>query len=369
MMPFSKHLLLFLLIIRIGSLNAQSTAKSVSIEQWFQKHLHDLGGRAVLMVYHNNQIVYSKTVNDLSAKERMMAKWMAKKQGKDPEKSIADFTPTTVLPIASCSKWLTAALVMTFVQEGKLKLNDTVGAFLPIMTQHGKGAIQISHCLSHLTGIQSPPLRESFGELKNMASMDEAVANIAQLPIEGKPGASFHYGNTGLQLAAAVLEKITRKSFEQLFQERIAQPCEMKQTSFGNAPVVLAAGGAVSSPNDYLQFLSMLLQGGLYGKKQVLTPASIEAMQQVQTANATIAYSPEEAGRWGYGFGEWTVTKNNNGQGMVLSSPGLFGSVPWLDTQKKYAAILFSFNLNTKGRQERYLELKSLVDQLIDAGQ
>ena len=54
--------------------------------------------------------------------------------------------------IASCSKWLSAALVMTFVDEGKLNLNDTIGKFLPVMTDHQKGNITIWQCLSHLTG-------------------------------------------------------------------------------------------------------------------------------------------------------------------------------------------------------------------------
>jgi hypothetical protein len=48
-----------------------------------------------------------------------------------------------------------------------------------------------------------------------------------------------------------------------------------------------------------------------------------------------------------------------------VCSPGLFGSFPWVDNQKKYAAILFVVNLNRKDRYASYRELKSLIDSNI----
>ena len=73
----------------------------------------------------------------------MIIKFIAKRQGKDPDELLKDYDFTTRTAIASCSKWLSAALVMTFVDEGKLSLNDTIGKFLPMMTIHGKGNITI----------------------------------------------------------------------------------------------------------------------------------------------------------------------------------------------------------------------------------
>ena len=74
---------------------------------------------------------------------------------------LQDYTFTTRRAIASCSKWLSAALVMTFVDEGKLSLDDTVGKFLPVFTNHQKGNIKIWECLSHLTAINAGNLKES----------------------------------------------------------------------------------------------------------------------------------------------------------------------------------------------------------------
>ncbi|MFI5173499.1 MAG: hypothetical protein ACHQKY_01475, partial [Terriglobia bacterium] len=49
------------------------------------------------------------------------------------------------------------------------------------------------------------------------------------------------------------------KSFETLFAERIARPLNMKNTDFGKGKVALPAGGAVSTPEDYLNFLVMIM--------------------------------------------------------------------------------------------------------------
>jgi hypothetical protein len=50
----------------------------------------------------------------------------------------------------------------------------------------------------------------------------------------------------------------------------------------------------------------------------------------------------------------------------AITSPGLFGSFPWVDNKKGYAAILFSFNLKSKGRHEHYKALKLVIDDAIE---
>ncbi|MBS1610298.1 MAG: serine hydrolase [Bacteroidetes bacterium] len=69
---------------------------------------------------------------------------------------------------------------MTFVDEGKLNLQDTAGKYLPVLSRNGKGGIIINECLSHLTGIKTPSLKESRQEMKIITSMDEAIDDIAR---------------------------------------------------------------------------------------------------------------------------------------------------------------------------------------------
>ena len=298
-------------------------------DNWLKGNLNRLGGRAVLVILKNGKIIYEKAENDLTPKQKMIWKFIAKRQGKDPEQLLKDYNFTTKAAIASCSKWLSATLVMTFVDEGKLRLDDTIGKFLPIMTAHQKGNITIWECLSHTSAINGGDPKASREIINQASSMDETMKKIAEQPMEGEPGKVFHYSSIGLQIAAAVIEKISGKDFKTLFQERIAIPCDMKSTDYGNGKIPLAAGGAYSTPEDYIHFLQMILQNGYYNGKQILSKECIIKMQKNYVKDARVAYSPAEAGNWGYGLGEW-VMDDAVDRSNAVTSPGLFGSFPGL---------------------------------------
>ena len=357
-----KKLLYLLLLLPFLSAAQQDFSK---VDAWIDDNARDMGGRVVLVVYKGTKTVYSYSVNDMSRRQKVGTKVIARRKGADA--NLDKFTTTTRQPIASCSKWLSAALVMTFVDEGTLKLTDTVGTYLPILSKNGKGNITISQCLSHTTGIDTPDLKEGLKEMKTYNSMDDAIAAIAALPMEGKPGTIFHYGNAGLQIAGAVLEKISGKSFEQLFAERIAQPLNMKDTDFGKGKVPLPAGGAFSTAEDYLNFTVMILRTGMFNGRRILSEKSVAEMQVNRiTPDVKVAHSPAEAPGTGYGYGEWIFTDVNGQPNGTVSSPGLFGSFPWVENSKGYSAVLFAVNLKHKGRQEKYAELKKLVDGALE---
>jgi CubicO group peptidase (beta-lactamase class C family) len=371
-----KYSLLAVLLLLLQFSFAQYNFTKV--DDWLAGNVKGLGGRAVLVIYKDarpndssgwGKLVYSNAENELTRKQKRRGKFIAKVKGKDADKMLQDFNTNTKERIASCSKWLSAALVMTFVDEGKLNLTDTIGKILPVMAANGKGNIQIWQCLSHLTGIQSGNLKESLTAMKEMNSMDEATTALALQPMEGEPGKTFHYSNTGLQIAGAVIEKISGKSFETLFAERIAKPCNMINTDFGNGKVAMPAGGAFSTAADYINFLQMILNEGMFNGKRVLSRQSVIEMQKNRvTKDAVIKSSPAEAGNWGYGFGEWTMNDvTGEKRSDAVTSPGLFGSFPVVDSKNKYAAFLMSFNLNHKGRNERYKELKRLMDEALIA--
>lgn len=351
------------LLLLLQSSSAQNNLNKAG--EWVRDNLNQLGGRAVLVILKDGKIIYEKSVNNLSRKQKMVAKFIARRQGKNADEVLQDYTFTTRDQIASSSKWLSAALVMTFVDEGKLSLDDTIGKFLPVFTNHRKGNIKIRECLSHLTGINGGGLKQSREIINESSSMDEVMLKIAKRPMEGEPGNVFHYSNIGLQIAAAVIERISGKDFEILFRERIAIPCKMKNTDFGNRKVALAAGGAFSTPEDYIHFLQMILQDGNYNGKQVLSKESVIKMQQNYAKNATVAYSPAEARSWGYGLGQW-VMDDAVKRSDAVTSPGLFGSFPWVDNKRGYAGFLFVFNLKQKGRHESYKQLRYIIDSEIE---
>lgn len=358
-----KHILGLLLLLNITVAKAQN--KFAKIDAWLSANTSQMGGRSFLVIYKNGHIVYTGGKNDMSGMQKMVAKMIAKRTGKPL--NIEDYTSTTKQPIASCSKWLSAALIMTFVDEGKLKLADTVGKYLPVLSKSGKGNITIEECLSHCTAIKAPPLKDDLAEMQAEQNMDDAIKDIAAMPMEGKPGTVFRYSNVGLQIAGAIIEKIGGKSFEDMFEQRIAQPLNMKNTDFGHTKLALPAGGGNSTPEDYINFLTMILNKGMFNGKRVLSEKSIALMQvDCITANVKVAYSPAEVGDFGYGYGEWVNHGAAlNSPAVQVSSPGLFGSYPVIDNNKQYAAFLMTFYLKSDGRQKRYLELTQLIDEAI----
>lgn len=352
----------FLLTVTASSQNTPHNFTKV--DAWLAAHADELGGRDYLMVYQNGQVVYSHGVSKLNQRQKMLLQFVAKKQNQNAD--LGDYTTSMRQPIASCSKWLSAALVMTFVDEGKLKLTDTVGKYLPVLTQHGRGNITIDECLSHRTAIKSPPLKERLSEMKNYNNMDDAINDVATQEMEGTPGKVFHYSNDGLQIAGAIIEKISGKSFETLFAERIAKPIGMKNTDFGRGKVALPAGGAISTAEDYTNFMVMILNKGVFNGKRILSEASVEQMQINRiTPDVKIAYAPAEAGDTGYGYGEWVYKDATGKPSDVVSSPGLFGSYPIVDNKNKYCAFLMTYYFNNTGRQTKYAELKKLIDEAL----
>lgn len=371
--PKVRTTLIFLLFFQMGFAQQDFT----KVSGWVNENLPDLGGRAVLMIYKDGKLVYNQAFNKLSKQQQNRAKIKSKITGADEETLLQDYTSTTRERVASCSKWYTAALAMTYIDENKFRLNDTVGKYLPMMTKYGKGGIRVWHCLSHLTGINAGGLREMLEGMKTVKSMNEAIEKIAMAPMEGAPGKTFHYSNVGLQILAAIIEKVSGKSFETAFSERIAIPLNMKNTDFGKKEVPLAAGGAYSTAEDYMNFLIMILHEGEYNGKRIISKALITEMQKNRVGkDCLVVSSPAEAGNWGYGFGEWVMDSPlaiadkkdampDSKRSAAVTSPGLFGSFPWVENEKKYCAFLFVYNIRNKGRNEKYKELKGLVDGVL----
>ncbi len=312
------------------------------VDKGLEQNKAKLGGNINVMIWKDGQLIYHKQIGNMVSDK--------------------------VVPIASCSKWLSAALVMSFVDEGKLSLEDTIGKFLPIFTRYGKGNIKIKNCLSHTTGFDSAPLNLfSILDENNYGSLEAQVNDFAKTKkLIAPPGTVFRYSNIGLSIAAQVIETIGHKGFEELFQERIARPLGMSNTSFGRNALLSPSGGAKSTANDYLNFLVMLLNHGMYGQKRILSEKSVSMMQQPQTTLSMIKYAPKGTEGFNYACGEWVQEADKNGNSIVLTSPGFFGAWPYIDKCKDYAALFFvkKFFINEK-MKDIYLDIKKAIDEQI----
>src|SRR6185436_11532338 len=96
------------------------------------------------------------------------------------KKEVGEYKSKTIAPIASCSKWLTAALVMQFVDEGKISLDDPVVQYIPVFEKYMKKYITIRNCLSHMTGIEDDDkFLKKILQRKKFKSLDEEVEAFA----------------------------------------------------------------------------------------------------------------------------------------------------------------------------------------------
>jgi len=299
-----------------------------------------LGNRVAAMVYKDGKIVY--------------------------QKELGEFTVKSQAPVASSSKWLTAALVMTFVDEGKLSLDEKVSTYIPIFETYSKGYITLRQCLAHETGIADSRGIGKILEHKKFESLEEEVNSFAKKEIAANAGKAFFYGNIGPDIAARVVEIVAKKSFETLIKTRILTPLMMRHTTFsGDADLVDPAGGALSSAADYMNFLTMILDKGMFMGKRVLSEKAVAEMGTIQNKNIPIKYTPKIAEGFDYGLGQWIQETDASGNSTVLSCPGLFGTWPYVDKCRGYACIIFTKNLLGDEKRDIYIQIKKAIDEQI----
>lgn len=260
-------------------------------------------------------------------------------------KGMGGYTGNTRQLIASCSKWLSAGVIMRLADEGKFKLTDSVGKYLPVFTTYGKGGITIAQLFSHTSGF---PGNSTQGyESDPFSTLTDAVDLIAKnVPLANPPGTKFYYGGVSMQVAGRICEVVAGKNWKTLLAEKILTPCGMTDTDFGLTQNPIIGGGARSTPNDYIKYLNMLANNGIAANgTRVLSEAAIAAMQQSYTGNTTIAYTPYITLQTPdfYGIGNWRDLTGTGGVLIENSSPGAFGSHPWINQEKKICGFVFTY--------------------------
>jgi CubicO group peptidase (beta-lactamase class C family) len=283
------------------------------------------------------------------------------------KKEMGEFNSKTQAPIASCSKWLTAALVMIFVDEGKISLDDLVVKYIPLFGNYFKSYITIRQCLSHMTGIADDKnILKKILQRRKIASLEEEVNDFAKKEIRANAGTDFWYGNIGLNIAGRILEIVSKKRFDILIKTKLFNPLAMRRTTFStmDGSAVNPSGGALSTADDYMKFLVMMMNKGKYNGVQILSENAVKQMMQVQTRPEQIKYAPVVAEGYNYALGSWVV-EQKNGIATSLASPGLFGTWPMIDFCRGYAYLIFVKNLLGEARANEHREIKVIIDKQI----
>lgn len=251
-----------------------------------------------------------------------------------------DYQGTEVIPVASASKWLTSATIMTLVDEGKLSLDAPVGTWLPSFATGDKSAITLRMLLSHTSGVATDACI-----FDRTTTLEACADKIAARPVTSPPGKEFNYGNAAYSVAARAAEVAGGKPFADLFAERIAAPLGMTDTRFDEGrptanPMPAASG--TTTLGDYAKFLELMLAGGTVNGRQVLSKASVDELITNQTRNKE---NPSDeavriTGILEYGLGMWLDKTDLDGRALVASGSGSLGFYPWIDREKQAYGIV-----------------------------
>jgi CubicO group peptidase (beta-lactamase class C family) len=195
--------------------------------------------------------------------------------------------------IGSITKMFTATMILQLVEEGKLKLTDTLDTFFPQVPNAPK--ITIAQILAHRSGI--PNVRREQNARGNISTLpmtkDEHLALIVKRTPDFEPDTKQSYSNSGYFLLGLILEKVTGKSYAEALEERIASKIGLNDTDLatGNIDVnknealtyvhfggdwkpvsethptmLFSAGAIVSTPGDMARFIHALFEGKLVSK-------------------------------------------------------------------------------------------------------
>lgn len=254
--------------------------------------------------------------------------------------------PNSSVFVASASKALASAAMLTLVRDGLLDLDEPVSTYLDgqIDWPADKAGITTRMLLNHTSGLarNNPCIDDAIATLRQCAQV------IADLPLRSAPGQAFAYGGNSYQVAGLVAEIVSGQPFNTFFRQRIAVPLGMPSTGFfGLNPRV--AGGATSSAPDYLRFMQMLLDNGRVDEERLLPEELAQQVRQSQIGQLARQDLPPGAGQFfdGYSLGWWHTRQDalsNLSAGPEISDPGLFGTVPWMDFDRRYAAVLLLQN-------------------------
>ncbi len=141
-------------------------------------------------------------------------------------------SPHAIFLIASITKPMTAAAVMTLVDKGELALDDPVMRYIPEFGEGARKRITIRHLLTHTSGLPDQ-LPDNVELRRRQAPLEEFVARAIRTPLLFEPGARVSYQSMGFLLAAEVASRITAIPFPAFLAQTVFEPLEMHRTALG----------------------------------------------------------------------------------------------------------------------------------------
>lgn len=190
-------------------------------------------------------------------------------------------TPATVFRMGSITKQFASARVLQLAAEGKLKLDDFIGSYLP--GYPNGSSIRITQLLNHTSGIQDYTEIPGWmveANTNRRYTTQELVDVFKNRPPPSMPGQKWAYNNSGYILVGALIESVTRKPWYQSVEERIIRPLGLSTVCYG-----------IDEPN-----IPMMATGYTKGKGGISQSLKID--MSVPGAAGSLVGTPRDLAKW-----------------------------------------------------------------------
>jgi CubicO group peptidase (beta-lactamase class C family) len=314
-----------------------------------------------------------------------------------------DTTPTlrrdSIFPITSCTKPITAAAVMCLVEDGLIGLNRPFVDYVPELDVPGVEGLteaRVADLLCHTSGIDDLALdafREAAAERApdlpppapgQHPSLNRSIRLAAGAPLARRPGSAMLYSIFGYNLLGDIVRRVSGQPFWQFVRSRIFEPLGMADSHLVLPPPLRerrvyrapdmpwggptrgidcpehdeadrGSNGCASTAGDLAVFLQMLLNGGAYAGRRILSRASVAAMTRPQVDTVILArvnaagerWEEVAAGDYGYGLYIFSAGDRFRVNGALVSRSGFGhqgagGAYIWADPERDVVGVYLS---------------------------
>jgi CubicO group peptidase (beta-lactamase class C family) len=143
-------------------------------------------------------------------------------------------TSNTVFDLASVAKQFTGYAIAVLIEEGKLSEDTDVRALIPEFPEFDQ-KITIGHLLHHTSGLRdwTSSLRLAGWSFDDVISFDQILRmTYQQSGLNFEPGSQYRYSNSGYNILAEIVQRVSGLSFREWTNQNIFQPLGMKNTFF-----------------------------------------------------------------------------------------------------------------------------------------
>jgi len=221
-----KTLLPTLLTLALFTTGYAQTLDKAKLDQFFDRLAEKKKAMGSLTIAKDGNVLYTRAIGYAQI---------------NPKKPL---TAASRFRIASITKTFTAVMILQLVEEGKLKLTDTLDKFFPQVPNAQR--VTILQILSHRSGIPNVRRDQATWKPGEAVTRDEMLALIVKGTPEFEPDTKSSYGNSGYFLLGLIVEKLTGKSYDQALEQRINSRIGLKDTYLATGRIDVNEGEALT---------------------------------------------------------------------------------------------------------------------------